>query len=121
LVSFSVIKHQREMLLMSRYTFVYITAPNVKEAEKIGKILVEEKLAACVNIFPIRSIYRWKGKIEKAREVVLIAKTKKTLFSKLAKRVAEIHPYEIPCIVGFDIKQGNEEFLEWIDGETEDK
>lgn len=101
--------------------FAYITAPDIKEAEKIGRTLVEEKLAACVNIFPIISIYRWKGKIEKAREVVIIAKTKKVLFSKLVRRVAEIHSYELPCIVGFDIWQGKKEFLEWIDGETSDK
>lgn len=106
---------------MGEYIFVYMTAPDVEEAEKIGKILVEEKLAACVNIFPIRSIYRWERKIEKVGEVVIVAKTRKSLFSRLVRRVTEIHPYKVPCIVGFDIWRGNKEFLRWIDGETRDK
>lgn len=101
--------------------FVYITTPNVEEAERIGRILVEERLAACVNIFPIRSIYRWKGKIETSREAVIIVKTRKRLFGKLVRRVREIHSYEVPCIVGFNIGAGESRFLEWIDGETGDK
>jgi periplasmic divalent cation tolerance protein len=103
---------------MSGRMFVYITASSVREAERIGRVLVEEGLAACLNIFPVRSIYRWKGKVEGSAEAVIIAKTRRGLFGRLVERVREIHSYELPCIVGFNIAAGEKRFLEWIDGET---
>ncbi|HEY4799736.1 MAG TPA: divalent-cation tolerance protein CutA [Bacteroidia bacterium] len=95
--------------------FAYITCSNISEAKKIAKILVQERLAACVNIFDnMRSIYRWKNKIEEAREAVLIAKTEKKLFRKLSARVKELHSYECPCILQLEIKDGNKEYKEWL-------
>ncbi len=100
-------------------TFCYITCSNVEEAKKIGRKLVEEKLAACINIFPnITSIYWWKGKIEEANETILIVKTKKELKDRVIKEVRKIHSYTLPCIVFFEIKDGLKEFLEWIRQET---
>lgn len=92
-----------------------ITAPNEDEAVKISKILVEEKLAACVNILKdIRSIYFWQGKIEDEQEVLMIVKTKSELFEELEKKVKSLHSYTVPEIIGIKIKKGSESYLNWI-------
>jgi len=97
---------------------VYMTAADGDEAERIAKTLVAEGLAACVNFFPCRSVYRWKEGIEEASEYVLICKTRKRVFARLEKRVKEIHSYEVPAIVAFDIVEGHSEFLKWIGDAT---
>jgi periplasmic divalent cation tolerance protein len=77
-----------------------ITAPSFDVAQAIGRTLVEERLAACVNIIPeTHSIYRWAGSIETAAEVALIAKSWTALFEEIEKRVRELHPYDCPCLV----------------------
>ncbi|MGB9891215.1 divalent-cation tolerance protein CutA [Thermodesulfovibrio yellowstonii] len=97
------------------YIVVLITAPNEDEAVKISKILVEEKLAACVNILKdIRSIYFWQGKIEDEQEVLMIVKTKSELFEELEKKVKSLHSYTVPEIIGIKIKKGSESYLNWI-------
>lgn len=101
------------------FRFVYITAPNKEEAKRIGRILVEERLSACVNIYPeIESIYWWEGKMVSEREAVVIAKTTDSLIPKLIERVKEVHPYECPCIVSFEIGKAYEPFLKWISEEV---
>jgi periplasmic divalent cation tolerance protein len=98
---------------------IYLTAPSRDLAERIARTLVEEKLAACVNIIPgMRAIYRWKGKVEAANEVVLFAKTRAALFDRLEKRVKELHSYEVPCIVALPIEAGHQPYLDWIEHET---
>jgi len=97
---------------------VYVVTANEKEAEKIAKTLVEEKLAACVNMFPIRSIYRWNDKVQKDEEVAMLIKTKSELVDKIIERVKELHSYEVPCIVSLSIEKGYIEFLRWIDEST---
>ena len=95
--------------------FAYITTQNKSEAKKIGKVLLQERLAACVNIFDqMSSMYWWEGKIEEANETVLIAKTTKKIFPKLSKKVKSIHSYSIPCILQLEVKDGNKEYLNWI-------
>jgi len=103
---------------MEKFSFVYITAPTKNEARRIAEILVSEKLAACCNVFRIDSVYRWKGKIEKSGEFGIFAKTKKSLVERIIKRVKEIHSYSVPCIVSFDLKKGNKDFLDWIEKST---
>ncbi len=99
--------------------FIYITCADGAEADKIGRALVGEHLAACVNILPnVRSVYRWKGAIEEADEVVLIAKTKAGLVDALTERVIGLHSYEVPCVVALPITGGNREYLRWIGKET---
>ena len=89
------------------YAFVYITTSGEEESKKIGKTLVEEKLAACVNIIPsIESIYLWKGEIEADEESLLIAKTKVETIDKIIKKVKEIHSYETPAILAIPIIAG---------------
>ncbi len=98
---------------------VYMTAKDMSEAKKIASAIVEEKLAACVNILPgMESIYHWQGKVENEMEVVLLAKTKSMLVAQLTDRVKELHSYDTPCVVAVSISGGNPDFLEWIAAET---
>jgi len=99
----------------------YITAGSLEEAKNIGKKLVEQNLAACVNLFEnMTSIYNWEDKLEEAQEVVMIAKTRKTLMPKLIETVNSLHNYGCPCILELPIQGGNPEFLSWIKTETQD-
>ena len=103
------------------YIVVFITVPNLEVGEKIGNILVEEKLAACVNITSqIKSLYFWRGNIEHDEEYLLIVKTRKEKFESLEKRVKEIHPYEVPEIIALPVILGSKDYLDWID-ETLDR
>ena len=94
---------------------IYITTENKAEAERIGRILVEERLAACVNIIDgMNSIYRWEGKLMQDTETVLIAKTVQDKVSALTERVKALHSYDCPCVVALPIRDGNESFLNWV-------
>ncbi len=97
--------------------FIYITCKNKKEAHKIGKYLVEKKLAGCVNIFPIESMYWWKGKIVEDKEAVLIVKTLKKNYSKIEKEVRKLHSYTVPFLGKIDIKKVNKDYLNWLNDE----
>ena len=100
--------------------WVYLTAGSIKEAKKIGQMLVEQNLAACVNLLEnMTSIYKWEEKLEEGHEVVMIAKTRKKLLPKLIETVTKNHSYECPCILELPIQGGNPEFLRWIETETE--
>jgi len=96
------------------YSIIYITAGDMIEARKIGRILVEERLAACANISPITSIFRWKGNIDEASEFGIIVKTRTEKVKEIEKRVKDIHSYEVPCIISFKIDGGSFDYLEWI-------
>ncbi len=94
---------------------VLCTAPS-GEGEKLGRILVEKKLAACVNIIKgIRSLYWWKGEIQDDSEELLIIKTSKTKYLELENTIKEIHPYTVPEIISLPIILGNPSYLAWID------
>jgi periplasmic divalent cation tolerance protein len=98
---------------------VYITAPNEEEAAKIAKILVEERLAGCVNIIKdIRSIYSWQGKLEDEKEVLMIVKTRLELFSALTSKVKELHSYTVPEVIAMPIVDGSEEYINWLQKAT---
>jgi periplasmic divalent cation tolerance protein len=95
--------------------FVYITTKDIDQARQIGKTLVEEHVAACVNILPgMQSIYRWQDAVEEAAETVLIAKTTEEQIPHLQQRVCELHSYECPCIIALPIVAGFPPYLEWI-------
>lgn len=94
---------------------VYITAPNEEEAERIARMLVDKRLAACVALVsPIRSIYRWKGEVCDEKEVLLIAKTAAPMFDALRDAALEAHSYEVPEIVAAPITAGEPRYLQWI-------
>ncbi len=98
---------------------VYMTAADEDEAGRIGRALVEARLAACVNVIPgMRSFYRWQGEVQDDREVVMIAKTREALVGALVARVKELHSYDCPCVVALPIIAGNPDFLAWIEAET---
>ncbi len=97
---------------------VYITAKNEKEALKIGKTLVEERLAACANILPnIKSVYHWEEKLVVDNESILILKTKSELMTELTLRVKSLHSYSIPCVVSLPLLEGNRDYFNWVLGE----
>ncbi|MEK6766568.1 MAG: divalent-cation tolerance protein CutA [Planctomycetota bacterium] len=104
---------------MSNYIVIYITTRSVNEAKKIGRALVEEKLAACSNIIsPIRSIYSWQGKICDDNEALMILKTKKKLFKQIVARVEKLHSYDVPEIIAMPIIEGSSKYLSWLNKET---
>ena len=95
--------------------FIYMTAGSKTEAQKIGKALVESRLAACVNILDnMQSIYRWDEKIQEDSEVVLIAKSTETLVPQLIDKVKSLHSYDCPCIVSLPVLDGYPPFLDWV-------
>jgi periplasmic divalent cation tolerance protein len=96
---------------------VYITNPTKGVAEKIAKILLKKRLIACANIFGIESRYRWRRKIKKAKEFVLIGKTIGKNYQKIKKEVEKIHPYQIPCVLKIKA-EANERYLNWLKSET---
>jgi periplasmic divalent cation tolerance protein len=97
---------------------VLSTCGSRKEAQKIARDILRRRLVACVNIMPVTSYYRWKGKITVDREYLILAKTRSEAFRKLKERILALHTYELPEIVSLKINEGNEEYLDWIDEEV---
>ncbi len=95
-------------------TLAYITCKDKKEAENISMLLLKKRLIACANIFPVRSMYWWKGKIAKGNENVIIAKTINKNFKRLESEVKKAHSYDIPCILIIDSK-ANKDYGQWAD------
>ena len=93
-----------------------ITCKDGKEAEKISRHLLEKRLIACSNIFPINSMYWWEGKIQNDNETVIIAKTSSKNFPKAEKEVKKLHSYKVPCILRIGAK-ANKDYEEWADNE----
>jgi len=105
---------------MERAVFVYTTYPSLVEAERIGKAVLERRLAACVNILPgMISHYWWEGSIERGEEVVMIIKTRASLADSVRAAVKELHPYETPAILTLPIEGGDPGYLKWLMAETE--
>src|SRR3989338_3440438 len=93
---------------------VYITCKDRGEAKKISRHLLNKRLIACANFFPIESMYWWKNKVNESKECAIIAKTVKDNFETIKKETKKVHSYEVPCIVAWDIVEGNEDYLSWI-------
>ena len=105
---------------MNESIVVLITCGSEEEALKIANALVEEHLAACVNLVsPIRSIYRWEGKIWDEREWMLIIKTQRHRFEELEKKVKSLHSYSVPEIIGLPMVEGSASYLKWLEEMTE--
>jgi periplasmic divalent cation tolerance protein len=104
---------------MTRLVTVYATFPDAEEAARIARILVEERLAACANILgPVRSIYRWQGKIEDAAEVAALFKTKADTADTLIARLAELHSYDVPAATVWPIENALPAYAAWVEAET---
>lgn len=100
---------------MPQVVLLYVTFPDLAEAERVGHALVERRLAACVNILPgMISHYCWKGAVERAEEVVMIAKTRASLADDVTKAVRELHSYETPAIMTIPMTGVESNYLAWI-------
>jgi len=97
---------------------LYITCKDEEEAKKISKQLLEKRLIACANIFPIQSMYWWKGKIEENKEFAILAKTKEAKYNEIEDEIKKLHDHEVPCIVAFEWKQASESYKDWVNNET---
>ena len=97
------------------YIVVFVTASGKKEAKKISQALLKSRLCACVNIIDgVESFFWWQGKIDQAKETLLVIKTKRELFNQLKKKVKSAHSYAVPEIIALPIIAGNKKYLEWI-------
>lgn len=101
---------------MTNKRIVLSTAGSEDEARKIAHHLVEQRLAACVNIIPrIESVYRWEGKVESNREYLLLIKTSSTMFPEVRDAILELHSYELPECVEIAVEGGSPEYLQWVE------
>jgi len=100
---------------LTPFQIVFTTCPDVETAERIARVLVEEGLAACVNILPpMRSIYKWKGKTEGTDEQLLVIKITQARFPEVMNRIRALHPYELPEVIAVPIADGLPEYLAWL-------
>jgi len=100
---------------MTLAKLIYITFPNKESARSIGEILVKENLVACVNILGnIESLYKWEGEFNHNSEILVLAKTSQNLEEKAISKIKELHPYECPAIISFDVTGGNKDFLNFV-------
>ena len=101
--------------MQNTYIIVLVTASSKKEAEKIAQQLLNERIIACANIIgPVSSLFHWAGKMEKAKEYLIIMKSQKDLFEKLADAVKTLHSYEVPEILVLPIVDGSKAYLDWL-------
>ena len=99
---------------------ILVTAVNQREAARIGEEMVNARLAACANIIPgIQSIYRWKGKVVKEQEALLILKSTTSRYRVLEKAIMAMHTYEIPEIIALSVKKGLDRYIGWVRSETQ--
>jgi periplasmic divalent cation tolerance protein len=102
------------------YSVVLVTVPNRETGRSIAEGLVQERLAACVNLVPgLLSIYRWQGKIEREPEELLVIKTRREHLDRLIERVRALHPYTVPEILALPVTAGSPGYLEWLAQETQ--
>ena len=99
----------------SEYVVVFVTAANRDEAEKLASVLVEGRLAACVNIVPgCRSLYKWEGKLVKDDEVLLLVKTARRLFDDLVEKITALHSYDVPEVAAVDLVRISEGYAKFL-------
>ncbi len=99
---------------------LYVTASSQEEARALAEAAVEAKLAACANLFPIDSVYRWEGKLCSEPEVALLLKTRAKLTGRLMELIAQRHSYDCPCMVVLPWEGAHPPYADWVEAETED-
>src|SRR5579883_740899 len=99
-----------------QFVVVLVTCGSRAEAQKIARAIVAQQLAACANLFeaPVESVYRWKGKVEKAREFLLLIKSSRRRLAELEAEVRRLHSYEVPEFIAVPIRDGSEQYLRWL-------
>lgn len=101
---------------------VFLTTALAAEADRLAEMLISQRLAACVQILPeIESVYRWQGKVERQKEILVIAKTTRAKFAELEREVRAIHSYDTPEIVALPLTAGSAPYLEWLKASVSDE
>ena len=107
---------------MNQELIIFVTAPNEEEASRLATTLVEERLAACVNIIPaITSIYSWQGNVTRDSEALLIIKSSESRYSELEQRIKDQHSYTTPEVIALKIERGSDAYLQWLRESVADK
>ncbi len=103
------------------FCVVLVTASNHEEAQHLARALVESRLAACVQLSPINSVYRWEGEVQQAEEVLMLIKTSRAHFASMERLITALHSYSVPEIIQLPIERGAENYLQWLASELLDK
>lgn len=98
---------------------IYTTIENEEQAESISQILLQDKLVACINMWPITSLYTWKEKFEKISEIAMLLKTTAECHDLVYKRLKELHTYECPAIITIDVSKTDPNFMQWVQTQTQ--
>jgi periplasmic divalent cation tolerance protein len=98
---------------------LHVTMPDADQATSLARVLVEEGLAACVNVVPgVRSVYAWEGRLQEEDEVLCLIKTRPAVFDRARQRILDLHPYEVPEILAFAVDDGSPAYLDWLSKAT---
>lgn len=97
---------------------VYVTCPDLACARRIARELVERRLVACANLFPVESIYRWEGEVKDEAEVAMFLKTQRERVGDVVRAVEELHPYDVPCVVAFELGGALPAYQAWVTEST---
>ncbi len=101
------------------YSVVLTTTPSREVALELARDLVEGRAAACVNVLPVSSVYRWEGDVQEDEEHLLVIKTRRTLVDDIMDKLRESHPYDVPELIALEVLDGSPDYLRWIRAETE--
>jgi periplasmic divalent cation tolerance protein len=105
---------------MNKYTVILVTVPDLETGRTIAQRLLENRLCACVTLSaPCRSLYWWEEKITEEKEHILFIKTKTDIYPDLAKKIRDLHPYDVPEIIALPLLRGDPDYLKWIDDVTQ--
>ncbi len=102
----------------NQFSVILVTAPSQSVAQQIAQLLVESRLAACVKLFPVQSVYTWNGAVQTEEEWQLLIKSQLAQFSALESAIRAVHPYDVPEIVAIPLQAGSAPYLEWIGATT---
>jgi periplasmic divalent cation tolerance protein len=98
---------------------LHVTMPDKERATSMARVLVDEGLAACVNVVPgVRSIYQWDGKVQEDEEVLCLIKTRPAVFDRARARILALHPYDLPEVMAFAVDEGSRDYLDWVQSTT---
>ncbi|MEO1094884.1 MAG: divalent-cation tolerance protein CutA [Cyanobacteria bacterium J06638_28] len=105
-------------IALTNHTVILVTVDTQEAAQAVAKILVQERLAACINIFPIHSIYIWERELQQAAEWQMVIKTDFNKFAEIELKLNEVHPYDVPEMIALPIQQGTSAYLAWMAAQT---
>lgn len=101
------------------YSVVFTTAPSKEVALALARSMVDRRIAACVNVLPCTSVYRWEGEVKEDGEQLLVIKTRRTYIDDIRDLLAAEHPYDLPELISMEVEDGSSGYLSWLRSETE--